>query len=431
MRIALYCPDMTGHLNPMTTLGRELARRGHEVSVFGLPPARRFADRAGLGYVGIGHADYETHVAPGRVRLAELTGLAAMKLTGRLLADIEIVGFRELPAAFRAQGIEAVVADQVSSAGGCVAEVLGLPCALACNALALYQEAGVPPPVLPWAYRPGLLPRLRNRLGNTALRWAVAPVRREIAAYRAAHGLSPVPDANVTTATGLVQVAQQPAFFDFPRDHLPDHFHYTGPWHEPIRDGEEPFPWDQLDGRPLVYASLGTLQNRLKHVFTAILTACETLPVQVVLALGRRDAVWDGPVPANALVVGFAPQLPLLDRAAAVVTHAGLNTALESLARGLPMVCVPVTNDQPGVAERVRWLGAGEVLRPGRVTAARLRPMIEAIVNQPKYREAAMVCRKQLELSPGVRGAADLVEEAFQTKRRVRRADWEGRLPVA
>ena len=421
MRIALYCPDMTGHLNPMTTLGRELARRGHAVSVFGLPPAKPFADRAGLGYVGIGRADYDTRVAPRRVGLAEMTGLAAMKLTGRLLADIEAVAFRDLPDALRAHGVEAVVTDQVSTAGGSVAEALGLPCALACNALSLYQEAGVPPPVLPWAYRRGPVARLRNRVGNAALRWATRPIRREMAAYRSAHRLPPLADANITTATGLVQVAQQPAFFDFPREHLPDHFHYTGPWHEPARDSGESFPWDKLDGRPLVYASLGTLQNRLRHVFTAILAACAPLPVQVVLALGRREATWDGPVPANAVVAGFAPQLPLLDRAAAVVTHAGLNTALESLARGLPMVCLPVTNDQPGVAERVRWLGAGEVLRPGRVTAERLRPLIEAVLNNPKYRTAAATCRTLLELAPGVRGAADLVETAFQTGRRVTR----------
>jgi zeaxanthin glucosyltransferase len=423
MRIALYCPDMTGHLNPMTTLGRELARRGHGVVLFGLPPARAFAVRAGLDYVGIGESEYLTSIAPGRIRLAELTGLTAMNFTGRLLADIERIALRVLPDAFRAREIEAVVTDQVSAAGGCVAEALGLPLALACNALCLLQEPGVPPPVLSWAYRRGALARLRNRAGNLALTWAAKPISRAIAAYRAAHDLAPIRDANATGRIGLVQVAQQPAFFDFPRIALPDHFHYTGPWHEPTRDAGESFPWDKLDGRPLVYASLGTLQNRLKRVFEAILSACEPLPVQVVLALGRRDAVWDGPVPSNALVVPFAPQLPLLDRATAVVTHAGLNTALESLARGLPMVCIPVTNDQPGVAERVRWLGAGEVIRPARATAGRLRRALDALLTVPGYRDAAGACRKELERSPGVRGAADLIETALTTGRKMRRSD--------
>src|SRR5439155_2876258 len=112
-------------------------------------------------------------------------------------------------------------------------------------------------------------------------------------------------------------------------------------------------------------ASLGTMQKRLQHVLRAILDGCASLNVQVVLSLGKKEAAWDGPVPANAVVVPFAPQLTLLDRASLLVTHAGLNTALEGLARGLPMLCIPVTNDQPGVARRVEWLGAGEVLKPG------------------------------------------------------------------
>jgi zeaxanthin glucosyltransferase len=425
MRIALYCPDMTGHLNPMTTLGRELARRGHGVVLFGLPPARSYAERAGLDFVGIGGGDYDSRIAPGRLRLAELTGLRAMNFTGHLIADIERIALRELPDAFRRAGIDAVVTDQVSAAGGSVAEALKLPLALACNALCLFQEPGLPPPVLPWSFRRGRLARLRNRAGNLALKFAATPIRRAIADYRSTHGLEPIRDANTTGRIGLVQVAQQPAFFDFPRSELPDHFHYTGPWHEPTRDGGESFPWEKLDGRPLVYASLGTLQNRLKRVFAAILTACESLPVQLVLALGRRDAAWDGPIPANALVVPFAPQLPLLDRAAVVVTHAGLNTVLESLARGRPMVCLPVTNDQPGVAARIVWLGAGVMIRPGRATAERLRAAIQIVSMEPRYRSAACMCRAKLDASPGVRGAGDLVEAAFTSRRRIVRNDWK------
>jgi MGT family glycosyltransferase len=260
---------------------------------------------------------------------------------------------------------------------------------------------------------------LRNRLGNRLLGWAARPIRRVINEFRAAHRLRPI-GADVTAGgEELVQVAQQPAFFDFPRERLPDHFHYTGPWHEPGRDTDVEFPWEKLDGRPVVYASLGTMQNRLGHVFRAIVGACATGDVQLVLALGRRDAAWDGPAPGNAVVVPFAPQLKLLDRAAAVVTHAGLNTVLEALARGRPMVCLPVTNDQPGVARRVEWLGAGVAIKPSRATADRLRPLVRAVLTDPPYRAAADDCRRALADSPGVRGAADVIEKAFATGKRV------------
>jgi hypothetical protein len=59
--------------------------------------------------------------------------------------------------------------------------------------------------------------------------------------------------------------------------------------------------------------------------------------------------------------VNQAPQLPLLGRASLTVTHAGLNTVLESLAQGVPQVAIPVSYDQPGVAARIAHHGTGLV----------------------------------------------------------------------
>jgi hypothetical protein len=75
--------------------------------------------------------------------------------------------------------------------------------------------------------------------------------------------------------------------FNFPRRELPASFHYTGPFIDPEARPEAPFPWEQLDGRPLVYASLGTLQNGLSAVFRIIAEACAPLGVQLVLGLGN------------------------------------------------------------------------------------------------------------------------------------------------
>lgn len=67
-------------------------------------------------------------------------------------------------------------------------------------------------------------------------------------------------------------------------------------------------------------------------------------------------------VAGESIVVEFAPQLELLKCAALCITHAGLNTALECLSNGLPMVAIPITNDQPGVAARSEWMGTGEMV---------------------------------------------------------------------
>jgi UDP:flavonoid glycosyltransferase YjiC (YdhE family) len=109
--------------------------------------------------------------------------------------------------------------------------------------------------------------------------------------------------------------------------------------------------------------SLGTIQNRLGWAFRAIAEGCAGLNAQLVLSLGgglEQDQF--ASLPRDPITVPFAPQLELLKRAAVCITHAGLNTALESLTNGVPMVAIPITNDQPGVAARVRWTRSGEVV---------------------------------------------------------------------
>ena len=120
-------------------------------------------------------------------------------------------------------------------------------------------------------------------------------------------------------------------------------------------------------------------------------------------------------------MVKRAPQLRLLDRAALAITHAGLNTALECVARGVPMVCLPVTNDQPGVASRVEWLGLGEILPVRRVTARRLRERSDRVLKVPKYLDASARRRAELSGKSGAELAADLAARAFASGEKVRR----------
>lgn len=420
MHLALAVPELSGHLNPSTTLGRELARRGHRVTVVARPDAEAKARGTGLGFAPIGAREFP----PGAIslqteRLGRLTAREALRTTVEMMRLAAEVTLRDMPEVIAREGIDAILVDQVNPAAGTVAEIAGLPFVKVCNALALNTDPDCPPAVLPWRYRPGVVGRLRNRAGNWFLRRISAPVRDTINACRVRHGLAPRLDDR--DPAFLAEIAQQPPFFDFPRSRAGDRFHFTGPWHAPGRDATE-FPWERLDGRPLVYASLGTLQNRIEGMFVAIAEALAPLEVQLVISLGSADrdaAALAARLPGAPIVVPTAPQLALLDRAAIAVTHAGLNTALEALARGVPMVAIPITNDQPGVARRLEWLGLAEVVTPRRLTAARLRHAVTRVLGHPGYRDRARARAAEIAAVDGVARAADIVEEAFRTGRPV------------
>jgi zeaxanthin glucosyltransferase len=417
----LICPELSGHLNPMTTLGRELKRRGHKVTVIGRPDAQKKTESAGLGFGVVGEKEFPAgSLVATTAQLGRLGGLDAIRFTAELLRRAAVTILDEASGMIASVGVDALLVDQVTPAGEAVAEILNLPFVSVCNALALNPDPALPPAVTPWRYRRGTIWRWRNALGDSILRMAARPIIREINARRARHGLSQMA-VRIPEGVGLAQIAQQPAFFDYPRERLPNNFHYTGPWHALESGDKLEFPWEKLDGRPLIYASMGTLQNRQAPIFQAIAAACKGLDAQLVLSLGSHDQRLDPNLVGAAIVVPFAPQLELLKRAALTITHAGLNTALESLAQGVPMVAIPITNDQPGVASRLEWLGVARVVPPRRLTAQRLRASVRTVLDEPHYRARAQQWKLTLASIDGLRLAADIVERAVKTRQRVLR----------
>jgi UDP:flavonoid glycosyltransferase YjiC (YdhE family) len=246
-----------------------------------------------------------------------------------------------------------------------VAEHLGWPFVTAIATLPINLDASVPFVGFPWGHGTSMLARFRNRLGNACFEFLMAPVHRTINERRRAWRL-PVVRTLDDYYSRRAQVAQVPAEFDFPGRRLPPHFHYTGPFTDGAGRTPVEFPWSCLKtDRPLVFASMGTLQNGLHHVFHTIAAACAGLGVQLVLSLGGGLEPEALGVLGDPVVVRYAPQLELIRRATLTITHGGLNSVLESLAEGVPLVALPVTNDQPGVGARVAWSGTGKAIPLG------------------------------------------------------------------
>jgi MGT family glycosyltransferase len=417
LRIGIVVPAAIGHLNPMVALALELIRRGHGVVLFTVADgARRLADLP-LEVVPIGGEVFP----PGSVdqayaSLGRLTGLTGLRFTIDYLRREQAMLHAELPVAVRAAHVDLLLVDQVTPAGGTVAAHLGLPFVTVANALPLNREAAVPPYFTGW--QPGSPPwlRWRNQLGNALLDALTAPIWRDLLRQRSRWRLSPL-RRREQAHSPLLQLAQLPASFDMPRRELAPVFHYVGPLadpsgREPLLRDAVPFPWERLDGRPLIYASLGTLQNGRLDLFQTIAAACSDLDAQLVLSIGRPT---DSPprLPGDPLVVSYAPQQQLIERAALVITHAGLNTTLSALACGVPLLAVPITNEQPGIAARIVRCGAGLALPLRQLSAERLRSLVLKLLSEPAYRASARRLKVEIRAAGGVRRAADHIEHCM------------------
>lgn len=414
-RFGAFCFPATGHLNPMTALARSLEMRGHEVTLFGIADTEERVRAAGIRFHCIGVEDYPLG-SLGKLdeRMARLKGVAALRFTLQRVRNSARTVLREGPQAVKAAGVEALLVDEADFAGS-VADYLGLPWISIALLPPLVHDDRFPPFWLGWAAREDPLGRLRNRLAIRVLLRMGTPIFRVVNAQRTAWGLKPHlrPEDALSP---LIQVTQLPEAFEFPiRGDKPAGLHYTGPFVHAQQRPPIDFPWERLDGRPLIYASLGTFQNGLETIFRTIAKACANLDAQLLISLGGRlDPAQLGKLAGSPLVVRFAPQLEILKKSALVITHAGINTVLESLSEGIPLVAIPLGNDQPGVAARLKARGAGVVVSRHRLTAARLRAAIKRILEEPQYREAARELQRAIQQIDGPGRAAELIEEALK-----------------
>ena len=415
--VGIFCPNAPGHLNPMIALADAIRSREHRVTFFllGEPPSSVAA--AGFDVVPVGGTIFPPDEYRAEMqRLGLLEGRAALKHTFSIGARAAEAILEVGPTAARAAGLTALLVDQASFPGGTVADELGIPFATICNALLLHPDPVAPPFFTHWQPQDTMWARLRNRIAWAGLTRLYAPILTKIQDRRRRIGL-PVPTQIADTWSGQLQISQQPEGFEFPRRELPKQVRFVGPLRLP--GGYQPvsFPWERLDGRPLIYASLGTLQNRIAGPFQMIAEACDGLDAQLVISTGHGIAPETlGELPGRPVVVPYAPQLDLLRRSAIAVTHAGLNTVLDAMATGVPLVAIPVTNEQPGIAARLTWVGAGEAIDHEHLTPQALRAAVVRVQRNPSYRAAAERIRSSIQAGGGAPRAAELIEQNLRLK---------------
>lgn len=407
----IICPPIAGHLDPLAALGRALKARGHRVTVFQVAEleTRVRASQLEFGVLGANHFPPGT-LAESVARLASLNGLPSLKFAIACGCRMGELILEQAPAALSAAGVDALLVDQNEPAGASVAEHLRLPFASICTSLPLNRERLMPPVFTGWPWRDARIAGLRNRLGYAVSDHFISPIQAVLNRYRKQWKLPGlrIPDDSFSQTA---QLAQMPREFDFPRRHLPAVFHYSGPWFDNAGP-RIPFPFERLDGRLLIYGSLGTLQSRDSHYFGIMAEACAGLEAQLVLSLGNTRSSEAVPrFRGDPLVVNYAPQTELLRRAALTITHSGMNTTQQSFYFGVPVIAIPLAHDQPAIAARTRRTGAGIVISPRQLTVARLREAVRAALPpESSYRKQALRLREAMERAGGLQRAADVAE---------------------
>jgi zeaxanthin glucosyltransferase len=402
----------TGHLNPLIALSRRLVARGHRVTFFQHPELEQRVRQHGLEFFPVdipaSSQDKQHRVETSQSTRATQVSEIRYRLD-RIAAEMEVF-LREYPPAIRAAGVDTLIMGEIALTGPTVAEILRLPYFIVSTSIPHNFGWEAPRSSAAPASR---LDRLQKEVLEVSVLRMQGPVRRNLDGLRRQAGLDSICRIGETFPE-LAHITQWPQCLDIDRSELPANFFYTGPFVDETGRSFVEFPWDQLDGRPLIYASLGTTLKSDPAIFHRIAEACRGLDRQLVISLGgRRDPAMFAGLPGNSLVVGNAPQLELLKRAEIVITHAGPNTVLETLMLGKPMLALPMTLDQPAVAACLARLGVAEVLSTESRSSEEIRVALIKVQSDFRYRDTARKLQAQMCSLHGIDRAVDIIEEAL------------------
>lgn len=381
-------PPFFGHINATLSVGASLLRRGHEVKWFGIQPLAAHHIPPGGEFI-FPEEDLAVHAEQIRQILlrqgdeSAYSGAEVMKLT----FEETFVPFARMmmPALSKFTGTwkpDVIISDYMAFAGSLCAHIKNIPCVTSYPVppdLVDGMEDNVPK-VFEW-YE-GLLKQLQQEFG--------------------------VEGALVINNSRQLDLVFTSREFSGISNPLP-HMKFVGPVQG--RPNPVDFDWERLEkmAEPKIFVSLGTVLSGSRDTFfQKLVTAFKDEPLSIV-AVADPDLFEEWP--DNFFVSKSVPQLELLPEMDAVISHGGFNTVNETIINGLPMLITPIAYDQFHNAKLVEQTGCGTVIRYKRLRAEDMKRGVSELLENPKYRNAAVRIRDTFIASGGNERAVKLLED--------------------
>ena len=127
---------------------------------------------------------------------------------------------------------------------------------------------------------------------------------------------------------------------------------------------------------PFVYVSFGSFLSVRADVLQRVASALAQLGMRAAIATGNSAV----DAPADWLVRPFLPQVRLLGRAAAAVTHGGNNSVTEAMHHRVPLLVLPFSTDQFAGAADIERAGFGVALAPNTATVDELADALRRVL---------------------------------------------------
>ena len=403
MTLLIISPDYASHLLPLATLGTAWRDAGHRVVVATGPATADIVESFGFERInlplgkgsnpGVIRAEQQPtgeddalrgfFDATRRGMVETLAFQAEARLSDLMWEPVRVA--REVQAVVATIQPDAIIVDHLAFSARLALVAAGVPYADVVlghpSALPVGDEVYGFPPTWPAVFDPSadelrMLRELCDRVSESfTAEWNAALAQL-------------APNAPASTSAfgehGDLLLLNYPAELSAPARTaiLPPHRFLGSAERVEARDAEVD-AWLAGSNKPFVYVSFGSFLSVRADVLARVCAALHRLGIRGAIATGSADRAELGELPVDWLVREFLPQVTLLERAAAAVTHGGNNSVTESMTMGVPLVVLPFSTDQFAGAAALEDAGFGVVLPPNTATVAELANAVRWALDLP------------------------------------------------
>ena len=379
-----------GHTNPTLALVKALVEQGEQIIYYSLDDFRVVLEDAGAEFRSYRQPfPFDHHNIPANVvQLMCQVLITCQLLLPQLLAETQAIK------------PDYIIHDSLCPWGRYIAEILHIPAICSTTTFVLTNFVGLS--------MPSLLPSMFQQ---TLIAWqdlrALRSIQQELQTKY--HLKKPRIEDAYTNFESLTLVHTSKEFQPLGNT-FDARFLFIGPSITP-RPASPPFPFEHLNGKPVIYISFGTIFNDQVDLFRACIEAFANIDCQVIIALGHKVQPEElGLLPDHFFVKPFVPQLEVLQHTSLFITHGGMNSVNEGLYYGIPLLVIPQAADQMMVAKRVQQLQCGRILWKNQVSSSRLRQLAYELLANPLYAQASTRMGTFFRQAGGVQKALEAIK---------------------
>lgn len=394
--------NLQGHFNPTLPVAAELVDRGEEVWYYCSGIFKKKLESVGVHFLSSDDLeDFYISYRP--------TGNHPFYSILEYMIDYYKVMLPSLMDKIQNLKFDCLVCDSVLGAGYFIKEIMKLP-VISSNTSFVMNHLPVPDRMLTEGFHPQL-DEFYRKLYDLCQSWDVKTP--SVLDFFCNKG-----DRNIVYTSRMFNPGG-PLFdetyqFVGPSIHQRELIHFPGikNFPETKKSSEvNDFPFDKIQGQKIVYISLGTINTNFMDFYHMCIEALGNMDYSVVMSIGRKCNLEDFKnIPDNFIISNYVPQLEILKNTSVFISHCGMNSVDEAIYYGVPIIAIPLVNDQPMIAQQIVKLGVGISLKMSEITSDDIKKAVSDILSQNTYREMCRKIQDSFQTAGGYQKAADLIQ---------------------